>query len=66
MKKRYTYEGGIWVFNTQVCKKWTAATWAVSQKQAKGNLLFRAKKAMGYSAQAKLSIDEKLILEQQA
>lgn len=62
-KKRYTYIGPIFVFDSQVSPKWSATTWAVSEKQAKSNLLFRAKKAFGYNQGAKLSLDALYIKE---
>lgn len=61
-KHVYIYQGSVFSFNREVSHNWKASTTAASEKQARNNLLFRARKMLGLAPHAKLSLTGKLEL----
>lgn len=57
---RYAYEGPIMVFETCVTHYWKGETAAPSERKAKSNLLYQAKKACNLNPGAKLTLPGKI------
>lgn len=55
MTKQYFYDGPVLRFNTIIANRWRASTYAVSEKEAMRNLVFRFKKENGLEKTAKVS-----------
>ncbi len=59
-KQKFEFTGGIWLFEREVARNWTATTYAVSEKQALSNLAFQAKKKMGLISTARVTLKGKI------
>ena len=59
---RYLYDGPVLAFETCIEHKWSASTYAVSEKQARNNLTYRYKKEHGRTADARISLPGKITL----
>lgn len=62
-KVAYKYKGPVYRFERIAISKWEAVTMAVSPQQALNNLTFRAKVALKYSKDSKLTLDKKCLME---
>lgn len=64
-KRKYIYEGPIFVFDNCVATKWRGETCAESIAKAKSNLLYQYKKQNGFSATAQVRlVDSKILSEE--
>lgn len=61
MKTRYKYEGPVFKFGAQITKKWVGITMADNERQALGNLAYRAKMQFGFTCNADLKLDAKYL-----
>lgn len=57
---KYTYEGPVMVFDTCVASNWKGETMAPSEKKAKSNLAYQAKKQMNVVAGSKVTLPGKV------
>ena len=55
-KRKYIYEGPVFVFGNCVATKWRGETCAESPAKAKSNLIYQYKKQNGFSASAKVDL----------
>lgn len=55
-KRKYIYEGAVFVFDNCVATKWRGETYATTSAKAKNNLIYQFKKQNGYSASAKVDL----------
>ena len=60
-RKKYRFKGAVMLFDTLVMNNWIGETFAISEKKAMSNLLYRAKGQMGYLPNAKLRLDGQLM-----
>lgn len=58
----YSYEGLVREFDTCVRTKWSATTYAPSEKKARSNLVFRYKQETGRSKDSKITLPGKIVL----
>lgn len=58
--KQYLYDGPIMVFDTCVASSWKAATTAVSEKQARNNLTYQAKRYLNKAPATRVTLPGKL------
>lgn len=61
MKLRYKYDGPVFKFDKPITKKWIGTTMADNEKQALGNLTYRAKMQFGFASNAALKLDAKYL-----
>lgn len=59
-KTRYNYEGSVLLFNREVASKWKGSTMAVSEKQARNNLAFQAKRMLDIPARSPITLPGRL------
>ena len=57
---KYTYEGPVVVFGTCVASNWKGETMDPSEKKAKSNLAYQAKKQMNVIAGSKVTLPGKV------
>lgn len=57
---KYAYEGPIMVFEKCITSNWKSETAAPSERKAKSNLVYQAKKACNLSPGAKLTLPGKI------
>ena len=62
MKQQYIYEGPVMKFDSCIERKWSASTFAASEKQARNNLSYRYKKERGFTPQTLIKLPGKLEL----
>lgn len=55
-KVRYNYEGSVLLFDREVASKWKGSTMAVSEKQARNNLAFQAKRMLDIPPRSPVSL----------
>ena len=60
----YKYSGPVFLFDKCIAHL-KMETWAVSLKKAHSNMLFQAKKQLGYQPTAKITISKNLIKKQE-
>ena len=60
---QYSYEGPVMEFDRCVMEKWRGTTRAVSEKKAKNNLAYQYKKSYNRTANTRVTLPGKLILE---
>ena len=53
---KYVYQGPIVLFGRCVANNWKAETFAESEKKARSNLSYQAKKACNISASSKVTL----------
>lgn len=63
VKKLYSYNGSVMMFDTCIERSWKASTWAISDKKAKSNLIFRYKNEHDLARNAKISLPDKITME---
>lgn len=56
----YSYNGPVMEFERCIANNWQASTYAVSEKKARSNLVFRFKKEHGKQAGSKISLPGKI------
>lgn len=59
-KKLYIYDGPVESFNACIDQKWTAETYAVSEKKALSQLKYRYKREYGLVANARINLPGKI------
>lgn len=59
---QYRYEGPVMEFEKPIADKWTASTYAPSERKARSNLAYRFKKANNRVPNAKITLPGKIIL----
>ena len=64
-KRKYIYEGPVFVFDNCVATKWRGETYAVTASKAKSNLIYQFKKQNGYSASAKVDLASSNVLPEE-
>lgn len=57
---KYVYQGPIVLFGRCVANNWKAETFAESEKKARSNLAYQAKKACNISANSKVTLPGKI------
>ena len=57
---KYVYQGPIVLFDRCVANNWKAETFAESEKKARSNLSYPAKKACNISASSKVTLPGKI------
>lgn len=57
----YIYDGPIMSFDKCIVSKWSGKTMATSEKKAKSNLSYQAKRALNLIAGAKIVLPGKII-----
>ena len=57
---KYVYQGPIVLFGRCVANNWKAETFADSEKKARSNLSYQAKKACNISASSKVTLPGKI------
>ena len=60
---KYSYSGPVKEFDRIISDKWSGSTFAVSEKKARSNLIFKFKKQFGKIPASKISLPGKVILE---
>lgn len=55
-KKLYIYDGPVELFDACIDQKWTAETYAVSEKKALSQLKYRYKREYGLVANARINL----------
>ena len=56
----YIYDGPVMEFGRCITARWTASTYAVSEKKARSNLIFRYNKEHGKAVNAKITLPGKI------
>lgn len=59
---RYIYNGPVLCFDKVMASKWKAETTAVSEAQARSNMIFQYKKIAGLAPYAKVTLPGKITL----
>lgn len=62
--KKYSYDGPVMEFERCIADRWTASTYAVSEKKARSNLTFQFKKNNNRVPNTKISLPGKVVLVQ--
>ena len=62
---QYEYDGPVMEFGICIAHRWTASTYAPSERKAKSNLTYRFKKEHNRAPTAKITLPGKLALLQQ-
>ena len=57
---RYSYKGGVKVFDDLVAQYWEAETTAPSAARAKSNITYQFKKQMGLAKNVKVTLEGKI------
>ncbi len=57
----YTYEGAISQFGRIAVSNWKALTYAISEKQARSNFQFQAKRLLSLAPQSKIELPGRLV-----
>lgn len=60
-KKYYMFEGGVYHYDRLLTAKWATGTYAVSEKQARNNILYQYKKKFKLMQNVQLKLDGKII-----
>lgn len=60
--KSYSYDGPVMEFDRCIAHKWHGTTYAVSEKKARSNLLYRFKKENGKVPTAQIKLPGKITL----
>lgn len=58
---QYSYDGVVKEFDTIILNRWRGSTYAVSEKKARSNLIYRYKREHGKSSDSKVTLPGKLI-----
>ena len=58
----YLYDGPVTVFGTTVRRRWKASTYAVSDRKAKSNLMYKYKKQNNLVATSKIELPGEIIM----
>lgn len=58
----YLYEGPVTAFGKMITNRWKSSTYAVSDKKAKSNLMYKYKKQNNYTANAKIELPGLLVM----
>jgi hypothetical protein len=58
----YSYDGPVKEFDNIVMRRWKATTYAVSEKKARCNLMFRIKRELKRTPDAKITLPGKITL----
>ena len=56
----YSYDGPVMKFDTCIQQSWSARTFAVSEKKARSNLVYRYKKEHGFTSNASIKLPGEL------
>ena len=56
-KRLYAYNGPVYNFGIIHAGRWSAETWAVSEKSALNQLAYRYKRARGFCASSNFKLD---------
>lgn len=59
--KKYKFTGAVFLFNSLVLNNWSAETVAITPKKAMSNLVYQAKRAMGYLPSTQIKLDGNLV-----
>lgn len=57
---KYTYDGPVMRFNNYVTDRWKGETMAPSEKKARSNLIYQAKKQLNLIASARITLPGKI------
>ena len=60
--KLYSYDGPVMEFDRCIAHNWRNTTYAVSEKKARSNLIFRYKKENGKAPTAQIKLPGKITL----
>lgn len=58
----YSYDGPVMEFDTCVARRWKASTYAVSEKKARSNLIYRFKKENNRLPNMRITLPGKVVL----
>lgn len=58
----YKYEGPVMEFDNCVSNRWTASTYAPSEKKARSNLTYQYKKQNNKAASTRITLPGKIVL----
>ena len=58
---KYSYDGVVKEFDTIISNRWSVSTYAISEKKARSNLIYRYKREHGKSPDSKVTLPGKLI-----
>lgn len=61
MKRKYTYNGPVFEFDTCIERNWSAKTIAKSANEAKRNFAYQYKKQHGRTVNAKISLPGSIV-----
>lgn len=64
MRKRYSYCGPVMEFDRLIVERWCSETIAESEAKARNNLAYQFKKRNNRTANTKISLPGKLIMEE--
>lgn len=59
---KYIYSGPVKEFDYIISNKWEAETYAVSEKKARANLIYRYKREHGKAQATKITLPGKLVM----
>ena len=60
VKKLYTYRGAVYLWDALSDYRWSASTFAVSEKQARNNMAHQYKVGMGLNANVRVTLPDKI------
>lgn len=58
---KYSYDGVVKEFDAIISNRWRGSTYAISEKKARSNLIYRYKREHGKSPDSKVTLLGKLI-----
>lgn len=63
VKRLYSYRGAVYLWDRLSDSRWTASTFAVSEKQARNNMAHQYKSGMGLMPNARVTLPDKVTCE---
>lgn len=60
--KKYTYAGPVVEFDKCIAHRWTATTYAPSERKARSNFIFQVKRELGKLPTTKIDLPGKITL----
>lgn len=61
---KYSYDGVVKEFDTIISNRWRGSTYAISEKKARSNLIYRYKREHGKSPDSKVTLPGKLVMHE--
>lgn len=62
--KKYVYDGPVLYFGKCIAHRWTATTYAPSEKKARSNLIFQFTKTINRLPATKIELPGKIVLDE--